>query len=142
MLFYNLITDAEGRDNSEGCEVYFDKEKLSKQCITCRFYYFMSKNFNNKNNICDGCFHCVVYENENYPLIFRVLTLKNGTFRTVSSYFLSEMETILEKMDFKDDTKKFGWIYKKSNTDNNNNNNNNNQENTQDLHVESNHSLS
>ena len=137
MLFYNLITDAEGRDNSEGCEVYFDKEKLSKQCITCRFYYFMSKNFKNKGNICDGCFHCVVYENENYPLVFRILTLKNGTFRTVSDYFLSEMETILEKIDFKDGIKKFGWIYKE-----NINNNDNNQENTQDLHVESNHNPS
>ena len=139
MLFYNLISDDEGRDNSEGCEVYFDKEKLSKQCITCRFYYFMSKNFKNKDNICDGCFHCVVYENENYPFVFRVLTLKNGTFRTVSNYFLSEMETILEKIEFKDGVKKFGWIYKDNN---NNNNNNNDQENTQDLHVESNHSPS
>ena len=136
MLFYNLITDTEGRDNSEGCEVYFDKEKLSKQCITCRFYYFMSKNFKNRDNICDGCFHCVVYENENYPLVFRVLTLKNGTFRTVSDYFLSEMETILEKIDFKDGVKKFGWIYKE------NNNDNNNLENTQDPHVESNHNPS
>lgn len=140
MLFYNLITDAEGRDNSEGCEVYFDKEKLSKQCITCRFYYFMSKNFKNKDNICDGCFHCVVYENENYPLIFRVLTLKNGTFRTVSDYFLSEMEAILEKIDFKSAAKNFGWIYKKKYD--NNDNNDNNQENTQDPHVESNHNPS
>ena len=133
MLFYNLITDLEGRDNSEGCEVYFDKEKLSRQCTTCRFYYFISKNFHNKNDVCNGCFHCITYENENYPLVFRVLTLKNGTFRTVSDYLLSEMETILEKIDFKDGVKKFGWIYK---------DNKNNRENTQDLHMESNHSLS
>ena len=38
MLFYNLITDNEGRDNSEGNDANFNKELLSKQCITCRFF--------------------------------------------------------------------------------------------------------
>ena len=123
MLFYNLITNQEGKDNSEGNDAYFNKELLSKQCITCRFYYYISKNYKNKENICDGCFHCITYENENYPLVFRVVTLKNGTFRTVSDYFLSEIENILEEMDFSN--KKFGWFYKEfeSYKDNNNNNN-------------------
>ena len=111
MLFYNLISDNEGKDNSEGNDAYYDKELLSKQCITCRYFYYMSKNYKNKNNICDGCFHCITYENENHPLIFRVITLKNGTFRTVSNYFLKEKEDILEGMDF-NSTKNFGWIYK------------------------------
>ena len=35
MLFYNLISDNEGKDNSEGNDAYYDKELLSKQCITC-----------------------------------------------------------------------------------------------------------
>ena len=114
MLFYNLIGDNEGKDNSEGNDAYFNKELLSKQCITCRFFYYISKNYKNKDNICDGCFHCITYENENDPLIFRVITLKNGTFRTVSDYFLKEIEEILEGKDF-NSNKTFGWIYKELN---------------------------
>ena len=114
MLFYNLISDNEGKDNSEGNDAYFNKELLSKQCITCRFFYYLSKNYRNKDNICDGCFHCITYENENYPLTFRVITLKNGTFRTVSNYFLKEIEEILEGKDF-NSNKTFGWIYKELN---------------------------
>ena len=114
MLFYNLITDNEGRDNSEGNDAYFNKELLSKQCITCRFFYYISKNYKNKDNICDGCFHCITYENENHPLTFRIITLKNGTFRTVSDYFLKEIEEILEEKDF-NSNKTFGWIYKELN---------------------------
>ena len=45
MLFYNLISDLEGRDNSEGNDAYFNKELLSKQCKTCRFFYYISKNY-------------------------------------------------------------------------------------------------
>ena len=114
MLFYNLITDNEGKDNSEGNDAYFNKELLSKQCITCRFFYYISKNYRNKDNICDGCFHCITYENENHPLFFRIITLKNGTFRTVSDYFLKEIEEILEVKDF-NSNKTFGWIYKELN---------------------------
>ena len=114
MLFYNLITDNEGRDNSEGNDAYFNKELLSKQCITCRFFYYISKNYKNKDNICDGCFHCIKYENENHPLIFRIITLENGTFRTVSDYFLKEIEEILEEKNF-NSNETFGWIYKELN---------------------------
>ena len=114
MLFYNLITDNEGRDNSEGNDAYFNKELLSKQCITCRFFYYISKNYKNKNNICDGCFHCVKYENENHPLTFRIITLEIGTFRTVSDYFLKEIEEILQEKNF-NSNETFGWIYKELN---------------------------
>ena len=111
MLFYNLITDKEGKDDSEGDDAAYDSTLISRQCITCRYFYYSSKNFNNKENICDGCFHCIVYENENPHLIFRIVTLKNGTFRTVSNYFLNEIENILENLNL---TLKrhFGWIYK------------------------------
>ena len=112
MLFYNLITDKEGKDDSENNDCIFDNSLISKQCITCRYFYYVTKNFNNKENICDGCFHCIVYENENDHLIFRVVTLKNGTFRTVSNYFLSEIEQILEKLNL-NFARDFGWIYKK-----------------------------
>ena len=112
MLFYNLITDKEGKDDSEGDDSAYDSDLISKQCITCRYFYYTSKNFNNKGNICDGCFHCIVYENENDHLIFRIVTLKNGTFRTVSNYFLNEIENILENLNLTL-ARNFGWIYKK-----------------------------
>ena len=35
--------------------------------------------------------------------------MKKGTFRTVSSYFLLEIEELLEKRDLKD---RFRWLYK------------------------------
>ena len=115
MLFYNLITDKEGKDNSEGEDSVRDTKLNSNQCITCRYYYYNSKNFNNNKNICDGCYHCVVYENENPGLIFRIVTLKKGTFRTVSDYFFIEIEEILENFSL---TKDFGWIYKKGKLEN------------------------
>ena len=110
MLFFNIINDEEGIDNSEGKDGVSNGQLTSKQCITCRYYYFLSKNFNNKEHVCDGCFHCIVYENDNPHLIFRIVTVKKGSFRTVSNYFFTEIEKILE--DFTPN-KKFGWIYKK-----------------------------
>ena len=109
MLFYNIITNKEGKDDSEGNDCVRDTKLNSNQCITCRYYYYTSKNFNNKKQICDGCYHCIVYENENPNLIFRIVTLKKGTFRMVSSYFFTEIEKILENFSL---TKDFGWIYK------------------------------
>ena len=116
MLFYNLITDKEGKDDSEGDDSAYDSDLISKQCMTCRYFYYTSKNFNNNNfnnkgNICNGCFHCIVYENENPHLIFRIVTLKNGTFRTVSNYFLNEIEDMLENLNLTL-ARDFGWIYK------------------------------
>ena len=72
------------------------------------FFYFITKNFKYERNVCDGCFHCIIYETENKNLIFRIVTIKKGTFRTVSSYFLKEVEDILEKANT---TRKFGWLY-------------------------------
>ena len=110
MLFFNIISDEEGIDSSEGNDSVSNEELTSKQCITCRYYYFLSKNFNTKEHVCDGCFHCIIYENENPHLIFRIVTVKNGSFRTVSDYFFTEIEKILENFD---PERKFGWIYKK-----------------------------
>ena len=109
MLFYNIISDKEGKDNSEGEDYVSNSELFSRQCITCRYYYYTSKNFNNKSYVCHGCFHCITYEDENPNLIFRIVTVKKGTFRTVSNYFFTEIEKILE--DFIPN-KNFGWIYK------------------------------
>ena len=108
MLFYDFIDNSDGVDYSEGEDIVSSTELISKQCISCRFFYFVTKNFKNDKNVCDDCFHCIVYENENKNLIFRVVTVKNGTFRTVSSYFLKEVENILENIKI---TRKFGWFY-------------------------------
>ena len=111
MLFFNFIDESEGIDNSEGQDVVSNTELRSKQCITCRYYYYVSKNFKYEKNICDDCYHCVIYENENSHLIFRIVTVKKGSFRTVSNYLFTEIEKILEEFE---PNKKFGWIYKEN----------------------------
>ena len=109
MLYFNFIEILEEIDYSEGQDVVSSTELKSKQCITCSYYYYVKKNFKYEKNVCDGCYHCIIYENDNKNLIFRVVTVKKGTFRTVSSYFFKEIEDILENEDIK---RKFGWLYK------------------------------
>ena len=110
MLYYVLIDNSEGIDESEGQDIVGTTDLKSKQCITCRFYYFCTRNFRYEKNVCDGCYHCVIYENENKSMIFRILTIEKGTYRTVSSYFFSEIKNLLEKSDLTN--RKFGWLYK------------------------------
>ena len=110
MLYYVLIDNSEGIDESEGQDIVGTTDLKSKQCITCRFYYFCTRNFRYEKNVCDGCYHCVIYENENKSMIFRILTIEKGTYRTVSSYFFTEIENLLEKNDLTN--RKFGWLYK------------------------------
>ena len=75
------------------------------------FLLFYLGNFRYQKNICDGSHHCIIYENENENLIFRVNTIEKGTYRTVSSYFLTEVENILERIDI--ENRKFVGVYKK-----------------------------
>ena len=121
MLYYVLIDISEGIDESEGLDAVGTTELNSKRCITCHFYYYCLTNFRYEKNLCDGCYHCIMYENENPSLIFRILTLKEGkennetttkTYRTVSSYFFTEIENMLEKANIKG--WKFGWLYKEN----------------------------
>ena len=120
MLYYVLIDNSEGIDESEGQDIVGTTNLKSKQCITCRFYYFCARNFRYEKNVCDGCYHCVIYENENKSMIFRILTIEKGTYRTVSSYFFTEIENLLEKNDLTN--RKFGWLYKEELTSNENEN--------------------
>ena len=108
MLFYNFIDNSEGIDHSEGQDIVSSTEQISKQGISCRFFFFITRNFTYEKNVCDGCYHCIIYKNENKNLIFRVVTVKNRTYRTVSSYFFKEIEDILENVNI---TRKFGWLY-------------------------------
>ena len=99
MLYYILIDNSEGIDESEGQDVVGKTDLKSEQCITCCFYYCCARNFWYEKNACDGCYHCVTYENENKSMIFRILTIEKGTYRTVSSYFFTEIENLIEKND-------------------------------------------
>ena len=110
MLYYVLIDNSEGIDESEGQDIVGTTDLKSKQCITCCFYYFCARNFRYEKNVWDGCYQCVMYENENNSMIFRILTIEKGTYRTVSSYFFTEIENLLEKNDLTN--RKFGWLYK------------------------------
>ena len=109
-MFYRVDVKGEGQDSVGKTDL------KSKQCITCRFYYFCARNFRYEKNVCDGCYHCVMYENENKSMIFRILTIEKGTYRTVSSYFFTEIENLLEKNDLTN--RKFGWLYKEELTSN------------------------
>ena len=48
-------------------------------------------------------------KNEGKNLILRVVTIKKGTYRTVSNYFYKEVEDILQKSNT---IRKFSWLYK------------------------------
>ena len=41
--------------------------------------------------------------------VFRILETKKGTYRTNSSYFLHEIEELLEQSDLNE---RFGWLFK------------------------------
>ena len=43
MLYYVLIDNSEGIDESEGQDIVGTTDLKSKQCITCRFYYFCAR---------------------------------------------------------------------------------------------------
>ena len=121
MLYYVLIDNTDGNDESEGLDIVGNTEFKSKKCIDCSFYYFCARNFRYQENVRDECYCCIMYENENKSLIFRVVTIeKKGTYRTVSSYFLTEIENLLEKNDLTN--RKSGWLYKEELTSNENEN--------------------
>ena len=109
MLYYALIEKSEGIDESEGLDVVRTSKLLSKQCNTCHFFYYIRRNFRYSRNICDGCFHYRIYENDNKHLILRIVTLKRGIYRTISNYLYDEVVEILEKIN---PTNKFGCLKK------------------------------
>ena len=124
MLYYALIEKSEGIDESEGLDVVRTTKLFSKQCNTCHFFYYIRTNFRYSRNICDGCFHYRTYENDNKHLILRIITLKRGTYRTISNYLYDEVIEILEKIN---PMNKFGCYKKKDVTlieDNNETNKN------------------
>ena len=108
MLYYVKIGNFEGVDYPEGQDYAGKIELKSTQCICCLFYFYCRMNFQFERYICNVCFHCVQYEKANSRMLF-VVNMKKGTFRTVSDYFLVEIEELLEKRDLNN---RFGWLYK------------------------------
>ena len=49
MLKYDRIDISEGFDIKK-CE------ETSRECILCKFYYFLDKNFNCRPYLCNGCY--------------------------------------------------------------------------------------
>ena len=60
MLYFNFIDNSEGIDYGEEQDVVSSTELKWKQCITCRFYYYVTKNFKYNKNVCDGCYQCII----------------------------------------------------------------------------------
>ena len=88
MLYYVLVVNSDAIDKSEEQDAVGNKDWNQKKCETCHFYYFCAQNFRYEKSICDGCYHCILYEKESKSLIFRVVTIeKKGTYRTVSIIF-------------------------------------------------------
>ena len=83
-------------DNLEGHDCVGDMKLASGQCSSCLFYFYIKKNFHYERYACDGCYHCFEYEKASKKALFRVITTKKGSFRTVSEYFLVEIEQLLE----------------------------------------------
>ena len=83
-------------DNLEGHDCVGDMKLASGQCSSCLFYFYIKKNFHYERYVCDGCYHCFEYEKASKKALFRVITTKKGSFRTVSEYFLVEIEQLLE----------------------------------------------
>ena len=114
MLYYNIIHDDEDIDKSEG-----KNDKLpSMRCFQCSYFFYISKNFSKRNsdveNLCDECYRWrfiipfqIQTDKEN--VYSRIVKVKNGTYRTISKYSLTELKEILE--DFVP-TNKQGWINK------------------------------
>ena len=44
-------------DISEGIDI--DKTDKSKECMLCRYWYFLNKNFSYGPYLCDGCYNIV-----------------------------------------------------------------------------------
>ena len=109
MLYYVAIHKSKGLDCSEGQDCVRNTALKSRQCTSCQFYFYIRNNYRYEKTNCDGCFQGINYEEKNYTMIFRILETKKGTYRTNSSYFLHEIEELLEQSDLNE---RFGWLFK------------------------------
>ena len=110
MLHYIKIGEFEGVDYTRNSKYKDTGEDFlqSKQCINCNFYFFCKVNFQYQNGICNSCHHCLQYENVNPNMTFKVIKTKKGVFRTVSHYFVVEIERLINT---RERNGRFEWLY-------------------------------
>ena len=87
MLYYVTIHKSEGLDCSEGQDCVRNTALKSRQCTSCRFYFYIRNNYRYEKTVCDGCFKGIDYEKKNYTMIFRILETKKGTYPTKLLFF-------------------------------------------------------
>ena len=82
MLEYDRI------DIAEGIDIKKCKEK-TRECISCKFYYFLDKNFNYGPYLCNGC----------YDMSLKAISMKklaiinhNGNYYRVNFVFISKKD--------------------------------------------------
>ena len=81
----------------------------SRQCSSFQFCFYLRNNYRYEKKVCDGCYQSINYEKKNYTMIFRVLETEKGTYQRNRSYFLHEIEELLEQSDLNE---RFGWLFK------------------------------
>ena len=94
MLEYNRI------DISEGIDIKKYKE-TSRECSSCKFYYFLDKNFNYGPYLCDGCYMSmkavsmqnltIINHNGNhYCVNFAFMSKKDGYSLVINAVIMGE----------------------------------------------------
>ena len=79
MLEYDRIDISEGIDIKNCIET-------SRECILCKFYYFLDKNFSYGPYLCNGCYDMslkaitIINHNGNYYLVNFAFTSKKDAF--------------------------------------------------------------
>ena len=82
MLEYDRINISEG--------IYINKcEETSRECIFCKFYYFLDKNFKYGPCLCDGCYDMFMktVSKQNVTIINH-----NGNYYRVIFAFMSKKD--------------------------------------------------
>ena len=68
-MFFNFIEESEGIDFSEGQDVVSSTKLMSKSASHVDIITLLNKILNTKK-MSDGCYHCIIYENNNNNLNF------------------------------------------------------------------------
>ena len=71
MLEYDRIDFSEGND--------VNKTDKSKECMLCRYWYFLNKNFSYGPYLCDGCYN-IMQKSNNFKNI-AVVHIKKSAYR-------------------------------------------------------------
>ena len=88
MLYYDLINKKDRVVYGKRKDMVRTSKDISKECCCCNFYYFVTRNFKNRQYLCDGCFFCRIYEKDSKGLLtVQIIKTTKGSFRTVNSYF-------------------------------------------------------